>query len=523
MDTEVDTHAISPSYTPAAAVALRSLNESPTMSPIDSSDTHKEDQSDYTRWTLRNKEPMQRRFYPHDIGLLAKLFSVGKAEKWGEKGKEIGRWRSRWNVTHVQGIQEATNLQWVPKRLHDTRTGQVCATSGMGGAFEYVTVSHVWELTDGVDWSELSRRIGEELSVPYVWVDKTCINQTNEVEKGQEIKKMADYYSSAKHNVIFFSNFSMAAAVNAWKEEGMAVCTLAHINVAKLVGKLMWHRYFARVWTMQEQELARHNVLLMEDGWVDGHDLDNLLRSVQVIHFPPNWGGLEDMFCNCQRRKSLTNRQWQMSVREPLVDVWRRAQGRKCTNPKDIVWGMISLVKGGDRLKATYDDALSDVLTELLALENCLGEVLTIRDGTSGSQDDHGPCWSPKPTGEVPKIMAAEVYRSGSVRNVQFTLEKGALEASAYLLEQWHAGRGFKPIIGGKQLAIWPSSIPWRQLNRTWFVPIWQWRGYTEGVILEDWNSEGNKIHKAMTLAAVRLSTTALALATATTVLIGGT
>lgn len=535
MDTGIDVHAISPPYTPAAAKAPSDLIECPTAPPIHNSDTPEDDQSDYTRWRSRNEKPTYVRFQPDIVGYKAgcpwaAIDVAAKIEELKNDGQPDRRTVNGWIVPHVQEFQETTNLQRVPKRLHDTRTGQVCAMSRKGGALEYATVSHVWDMTDGVDWSNLSRSVGEELSVPYVWVDKTCINQTDAEDKGQEIKMMAEYYSSAKHNVVIFSGFSMAGAVNAWKEEGMEFRTPAYSHAARLAGQLMRHRYFTRVWTMQELELARHNVLLMEDGWVDGHDLDNLLRfmvetwerfKAEQDGEPSNRADLGHMFCNCQRRKSLTSRQWQMSVREPLCDVWRRAKGRRCTNPKDIVWGIISLVKGGDRLKATYNGALSDALAELLALENCLGEVLLIRDRMSHFQDGHIPCWQPKLTGRVPIVMVWS--RLENAQNLHFTVEKGALGATAYLLDQWHDGDSGNPILGGEELRTFIPPHLWEPHNRSWFVPILRNEISTKGLVLFDKNSEGNKIHKNTEVNAHPISTKALALATAIKVWIEGT
>lgn len=497
------------------------------MPPIDNSDTPKEDQIDHTRWGPRNKKPTLALFCPRDIRYRVN-FVLMREEEVGKNRKPDDQPKTGWYVPHVQGIQKATNLQCVPKRLHDTTTGKVRAMSDVEGrAFEYATVSHVWDMSNGIDWLDMSQRIGKELSVPYVWVDKTCINQEIEEEKGQEIKRMAEYYTSAKHNVILLSKFSMAAAINAWKEEGMRFYTPAHKEALKLAGELVDHSYFTRVWTMQELELARHNVLLLEDGWVDGHDLDNLLRSLtEWDTLFPGKADIEYMFCNCQRRKSLTSRQWQMSVREPLIDVWWRAQGRRCTNPNDVIWGMISLVKGGDRLKSTYDDALSDVLAELLALENCLGEVLMIREGENGLEDNHTPCWQPRPTGLVPSIVA-DVPRMENMQNVQFTLDRWFLGANAYLLgrslpERSHVVYGFNPMLGGEKLLRWPCPYPGRHHNRLWFVPIWRTETFTKGVVLLDLNSEGNEIHKVWTMAEGELSAKALALVTATKVWIGG-
>lgn len=495
------------------------------------SDTAKDDQCEYARWIPpQHGEPRLGRFNPNKIRQLSGFDFTKKIEEMGRRGKPQGRSGAGWNVPHVQEIvgQESTDLLCVPKRLHDTSTGQVCTMSGVGGGLEYVTVSHVWDMTHGADWPQLSRRIGEKLSVPYVWVDKTCINQNDEGEKGREIKKMAEYYSSAKHNVIVMSGLSMAEAVDAWKEEGMGYYTPAHIQAGRLVVELMGHKYFTRVWTMQEQELARNNVLLVEDGWLHGHDLDNLLRSlVETLTLSAdNIGGyvdLQDMFCNCQRRKNMTSAQWQRSVRGPLIQVWERAAGRQCGNPKDIVWGVISLVKGGDRLKATYNDATSDVVSELLKQEKRLAEALMIKYGAPSCQNDQIPCWQPRSTGQVPEIVATLTRLS----TVPLTLEEGKLEAKAYHLEGWAVGGVEGPMLGGEKLGLWAYRSDWGKWSRFgwrfWFVPIWRDTNSTKGAVLADWNLEGNRIHKAMTMCAGELSSGALSLAAAKIVLIGAT
>jgi len=36
-----------------------------------------------------------------------------------------------------------------------------------------------------------------QIDLSYIWIDNFCINQTNPIEKGQEVAKQKEYYSNA--------------------------------------------------------------------------------------------------------------------------------------------------------------------------------------------------------------------------------------------------------------------------------------------------------------------------------------
>lgn len=411
-------------------------------------------------------------------------------------------------------------LRRAPRRLHSTATGKVELINVIREGQSYATVSHVWADSVEKEWDVVACEIGQQLGVDYLWVDKTCIDQQNEDEKAEEIPKMAQYYIEADLNVIVLSEMHMAAVINTWISQGRPVdsSTPSYRAALQKLSQLLGHclrdrkfdgrdaytgnQYFERVWTMQEFELARYHVVLAADGLVDGEDLDILLRSrgeqaiqVTVRH----WHNIGDLsrttvhfFNNLLFRADVDDEAWADKMRRPLVDVWKLAEGRKCKDPRDILWGVLSLVKGGGKVKARYSEPLQEVVGELLEKESNLGDILAVKSSKVAGMIPGWCAW--------PNIAGALRFPS--------SLSDGNIEIGAFELSLSESDGKIRFVfVENEQVVDCPprdSSHDQpliRRAQRYWGVPLWSRNSnHTRGVILADGNSEGIEVYKLESL-----------------------
>lgn len=408
-----------------------------------------------------------------------------------------------------------------PLKLHDTTTGDIVFLETLAEGQSYATVSHVWAETAHLDWSKIAVEIGGPLGINFLWVDRTCIDQNNPDEMNEEIPKMTHYYRDADLNVIALGNMDMAVAVDEWIGQGRPLrgegCQKAALQkLAELLScpHVMERKtaYFERVWTLQEFDLARYHVVLAGDGLIEGEDLDMLLRSIYDIgervtmHF----------FNNTAERADRDDELWEQQMRRPLLEVWERAKGRTCTEPKDIVWGVLSLVAGGEKLAAKYTDPLHEVLAQLLQIKpNMPADVLAIKE-TSALR-----CWFPSVIGgEIPRLGCDisyggfEMFANGTP--FPSILRDGMIETEAFELSwpQQHASDvtsseefrldeevRFKMPKVLASLRLYPAvrrgdSI-FLRARRFWGVPLRRLEsGMVAGVVVADENSVGSKVHK---------------------------
>lgn len=463
----------------------------------------------------------------HDLVLKGLYADRGENARDGRLDKEWEEWASRREEGKRVNDKRLMRPGCVPRKLHNTNTGKVESMNTLREGQSYATVSHVWAETMNVQWEAVACEIGRELGVDFVWVDKTCISQTNETEKAEELPKMAQYYTEAKLNVIVLGTLKMAEVINEWIRRGRPMDTDCHRAALNKLAHLLrvptplelYCRYFDRVWTMQEFELARYHVILAADGLVEGEDLDMLMRSADrtamqvLLHDYNGWtydikGIGFHFFNNTVVRADVDNQAWAKELRRPLTEVWKLANGRICKDPRYIVWGVLSLTRGGERVQINYSEPLQKVVAELLEKEPNLCDILAIK--------------TPARAGEIPDWCAYPSVQVGdATTRFPNRLRAGKIEIEAVELTAWEErGRvGFK--FPERQQAIdnWPT-LQKRDTNmeaimlrtqRYWGVPLWRVdKSWSQGVVLADENSQGLEVHKIESLGLFNIDETDL-------------
>lgn len=273
----------------------------------------------------------------------------------------------------------------LPLRLYNLETNQVKMTSN-NQINNYLILSYCW----GTDWEKNPQSYGQiyltDLTklgrkalnkvqsfyqyfnkVNHIWIDNFCINQSDRIEKGQEVRKQKQYYSQATVTLI-----AIDAEVGNQIDKTDKLVLVHHL--INLIVKSSW---FTRSWTLQEGLLSKQTVFMFDDALVDGRILAQY------------WGGgaqtklkSGQIETNCQDAIiHITPLGWsygshfQHSVNLTLGEALLAVQNRKKTVPIDGIYSILGLLPYGDKVETKYK---TDKNYSVEELENSLEEVIKV-------------------------------------------------------------------------------------------------------------------------------------------------
>ncbi|KAK3996790.1 heterokaryon incompatibility protein-domain-containing protein [Cladorrhinum sp. PSN332] len=108
-----------------------------------------------------------------------------------------------------------------------------------------------------------------------VWVDAICINQSDKIEKGIQVAKMRFIYKNCTRAVVWLGKDAAKPRFGCYplRRNLNEACTLSERYYGPLENNdkvnLLWllqHRYFSRVWIVQELLLSRQILIPVEDS-----------------------------------------------------------------------------------------------------------------------------------------------------------------------------------------------------------------------------------------------------------------
>lgn len=183
-----------------------------------------------------------------------------------------------------------------------------------------------------------------------LWIDSVCINQSNIGERNHQVGLMDVIYSKATRVLACIPNPTISCSeLFEWikKDEGIEMCDgLLRANIGLTLGRLFEVSYFRRVWVIQEILLARTAFLVVNRDQLCllGKPLQRLQRTCQELYeiktpFVLSWTPGERLY----------------------TDVWDGLLATskcECTDPRDRVYAILSLLKPADRANIPVDYAL---------------------------------------------------------------------------------------------------------------------------------------------------------------------
>lgn len=247
-----------------------------------------------------------------------------------------------------------------------------------------------------------------------IWIDAICINQEDTAERDLQIKRMGGIYRRASRVLIWIGpeSSSSSLSINTMRCLGQQVEHAVDRwypspdgthpewsdprfelpydqQIWDAMAETLSRPFFQRVWVKQEARLARHAVVQC------GHDTLswNLFRRAIITlrektSRPHNLAGLVDDARELCNSRYLNDFFWLMLM----------SRKRKCTDPRDKLYGILSLVT--PRLEAEitprYDLAVVDVYKEAMLAYCAIGERLDLLSHVdSATADWEAPSWVP--------------------------------------------------------------------------------------------------------------------------------
>ncbi|KAK1757107.1 heterokaryon incompatibility protein-domain-containing protein [Echria macrotheca] len=258
------------------------------------------------------------------------------------------------------------------------------------------------------------------ISAPRViWIDAVCVNQDDMNERGHQVRLMPEIYSRAKRVLIclgdaseddstgiyFLSSLKPFAPIWRIYDRPNVVHSEQWWDLARnAVQKILAHRYFTRVWILQEIGLAKDAVVLYGE-----QEMPWKLLQQSVVVTDTKWHQISSSF-SLPFLRPLAPKGLRLpmafsfasaTIRGPDQMLELLDDARKChaSDPRDKVFALFGLVQLASKFgfAANYTETIAEAYTRiavLLAVRNGLLPILR-RATTWERQQQALPCWVP--------------------------------------------------------------------------------------------------------------------------------
>ncbi|KAL8335352.1 hypothetical protein RB598_009515 [Gaeumannomyces tritici] len=223
-----------------------------------------------------------------------------------------------------------------------------------------------------------------------LWVDALCIDQSNKNERSSQVRVMRDIYAQASRVVVWLGSGRRGPEVREAVELFTGEADDVHWSDPRVHGHtmgalflLLVHKWWLRIWTLQEAVVARR-VVFVQDGLEIEGDLMRRLRERCNRHHAdgccyPAAAAVEDgpagrssneeihghMSLHFEKLGAVVEMQRQMgdprrSAALDLPTVASRSRGRDATDPRDKVYGVLGLCAGVSTDWVDYNLSIED-------------------------------------------------------------------------------------------------------------------------------------------------------------------
>lgn len=263
-------------------------------------------------------------------------------------------------------------------------------------------------------------------TVRTVWADAVCINQDDILERNNQVTRMADIYRLAHRVVIWLgpesANSPLAMTTLAYLGSQVDFTTgnfraptpeavhrdwyISHTELPydeatwRAVLDLLYRPWFDRLWVMQEVQLAHRRRTVLCCG---RHAIpwSHVRRAVMTLggktRFP-----IPGTKARIMRIRPLVLR----LVNKPLHSLLAHIRDRHCSDPRDKIYGILSIVPGdvAARIHPDYSAAVADVYRDAFLVSTA--QTQRIRFYSYSSSDStkpvaNMPSWVPDWTAPV--------------------------------------------------------------------------------------------------------------------------
>ncbi|KAL8837564.1 MAG: hypothetical protein Q9176_005620 [Flavoplaca citrina] len=232
-----------------------------------------------------------------------------------------------------------------------------------------------------------------------LWVDATCINQSDDEERSQQVARMADIYKSAAKVLIWLGPVADNSAealealetlaskihvdwglstIRAASEEDIESEWLDHSKPAPFdyqtwvyIGRILDRSWFSRLWIWQEVSLAYNGaIVICGDSTMSWQNfckaIVSLIQRPNLASIPNLQINIEQSWLLCRPKRGLT-----------LPSILQGNRHARCSDQRDRIYGVLNLVEESARLgiKPDYTKTTVQVFQDAM-----LSSILRTRD-----------------------------------------------------------------------------------------------------------------------------------------------
>ncbi|KAL5423764.1 hypothetical protein PMIN04_003658 [Paraphaeosphaeria minitans] len=235
----------------------------------------------------------------------------------------------------------------------------------------YEAISYSWATQDGDD--SLSKTVDchggtilvtktceaalRRLRLPgrnrYLWVDAVCIDQTNVEERNHQVGFMGTIYANASQVVIYLGPGTPATDRLLNYLNGNETETDKRIIIHSVISDFLDHRWFDRVWVLQEIALAK---------------LATMVVGEKTIHWTLET--INKVLRLCTNREPLSALRW-LPASQPerdFLSVLHKSRNCTSTDPRDKVFAVLGLANEDFQksFPVNYSLTTEEVYTQLI-------------------------------------------------------------------------------------------------------------------------------------------------------------
>jgi len=310
----------------------------------------------------------------------------------------------------VPPVYEALSYTW--GEMQDLQTVHVVTQPHQ----DYVGSSQTDITYIGEDLAEALRFLRRSDDSRTLWIDALCINQQDAVERSEQMELMPTIYKQATVVIAWLGPPSISSDIGLSKLQYLG----EQVEITRQSSRLpspqckepdlcrssfmlqydsqTWHAihditkraYFERLWIWQELQLARRAV--MQCGqYIIAWDV---FRRAIICLFEKDYIPSLELRESLRRLRPLTR----LRDSDSLNVLFSAISRRKCSEPRDRVYGLLGLASSDFRMRVIphYSLPVSDVYKNaFLAQVDLVNRLELIQDYDLGYRKIQGPSWVP--------------------------------------------------------------------------------------------------------------------------------
>ncbi|PMD17916.1 hypothetical protein NA56DRAFT_648340 [Hyaloscypha hepaticicola] len=306
-----------------------------------------------------------------------------------------------------------------------------------------------------------------------LWIDAICVNQSDMAERTSQVKRMADIFSKATRVVVwlgpasedssmaiaFFNTICSKVTID-WQtysfQSTSAGTWWADVSIPKSldqaqsnsISSLLSRSWFERLWIWQEVRLPSGDTIVkcghQEIRWSSVCQAILYLLRMDLSH-----GNHDLLNMRVNSVLQLCNKHSYGYV--PLAELLDATKNCKCSDPRDRIFALLSLLDPSERvigIEADYSKTVSEVYTNAALSTIKFSQALDIMETTGLEENNLGlPSWVPNwPCRAIEKSLGYSVAAAGETLAVDIGHQgyEGILQVTGVSVATIDRVEGFK-------------------------------------------------------------------------------